>query len=392
MNANADAALANGSNGVSIAADASDNDVGSPGAENTIAFNGADGVAVQAGIGNQISTNSIYANNDLGIDLIGSNGVDANDLGDGDSGANNLQNYPVLTSATTDAASTITIAGSLHSAASTNYRLEFFASAAADPSNFGEGETYLGTTGVTTDTGGDATFSVPLAATVPAGAFITATATDPAGNTSEFCQALTATLVATHQISGVVFEDVDFAGTATNWDGGSSDVAQPNVDVELYDNSDVYQTSVTTDAGGNYTFGGLTDGTYKVRVRSATLGDADTPPAGGFNPTVPGTWPYPLAEMTWGHTLAMVGGQVPDVDDTDTADNTGPGDTYVTVTISGGDVTGVNLGFCYDLIVNEDDDANADSVRSKQGSLRQFIKNSNAIAGVNRSQFQIPGL
>ena len=61
------------------------------------------------------------------------------------------------------------------------------------------------------------------------------------------------------------------------------------------------------------------------------------------------------------------------------------------MTINGGDVSGVNFGFCYDLIINGDDDANADNLRSKQGCLRQFIKNSNAIVGVNKSWFQIPG-
>ena len=60
--------------------------------------------------------------------------------------------------------------------------------------------------------------------------------------------------------------------------------------------------------------------------------------------------------------------------------------------MAGADVTAVNFGFSYELIVNEDDDANPDHVRSKQGTFRQFIKNANAIAGINRSQFQIPGL
>jgi hypothetical protein len=194
-----------------------------------------------------------------------------------------------------------------------------------------------------------------------------------------------------YEISGLVFEDADFTGTASDWDGGVEDAAQPNVDVELYDNANTYLISVSTDVTGNFTFTGLADGTYKVRVRSATLGDPDTPPAGGYNATVPGTWPYPLPDMTWGHTAALIGGQDHTVDDTATADNGGPGDTYVVVTVSGADVSSVNFGFCYELIVNEDDDANADNVRSKQGCFRQFIKNSNAIVGVNKSWFQILG-
>ena len=198
----------------------------------------------------------------------------------------------------------------------------------------------------------------------------------------------TAETVVTWSISGIVFEDADYAGVASNWDGGSGDAAQPNVDVELYDNNDVYISSVTTDAGGQYSFTTLLDGTYKIRARSSTLGDSDTIPAGGFNADVPATWPYPLAEMTWGHASALIGGQDHEVDDTATGDNAGPGDTYFMITISGADVTGVNFGFNYNLITNTDDDSNVDSARSKQGCLRQFIKNSNAIVGANKSWFQ----
>jgi len=196
-------------------------------------------------------------------------------------------------------------------------------------------------------------------------------------------------------LSGRVFEDADFAGTSADYDGGAGDLALTNVDVELYNSSNTYITSAITDAGGNYSFTGLSDGTYKVRVRSATIGDADTLPKGGLNATVPGTWPYPLPEMTWGNGTAMYGGQDATVDDTATGDNLGPGDTYVSVTVSGADVSDVNFGFAHNLIVNTNDDSNANNARSKQGSLRQFIKNANAVgtAGgttANSSQFRIP--
>jgi len=46
------------------------------------------------------------------------------------------------------------IAGSLDSAASTTYRLEFFASTAADPSRVRRGPALLGTTNVTTNAAG----------------------------------------------------------------------------------------------------------------------------------------------------------------------------------------------------------------------------------------------
>jgi parallel beta-helix repeat protein len=198
-------------------------------------------------------------------------------------------------------------------------------------------------------------------------------------------------------VRGRVFEDRDFAGIASDWDP-AVDLALDSVDVELYDadNGDTLMASVLTAVDGTFTFVGLGDGNYKVRVRSATIGDAFTPPAGGLNASVPGTWPYPLAEMTWGNGAALYGGQDATVDDTDTGDDAGPGDTYVTVSVSGGDVSDVNFGFAYNLIVNTLDDGLADNTRSDQGSLRQFLKNANAIgtAGgttANYSRFRIPG-
>jgi hypothetical protein len=196
----------------------------------------------------------------------------------------------------------------------------------------------------------------------------------------------------TFALSGRVFEDVDFAGTASGWDGGLSDHPLPGVDVELYTATGTYIVSTSTDASGAYTFTGLGDGSYRVRARSATLGDLDSPPARGFNGGVPGVWPYPLADMTWGHGTALVGGQNAAADDTEIADNAGPGDTIVTVSVAGGDVTGVDFGFSFELVTNESDDGLADDQRSRQGSLRQLIKNANAIAGENRSWFAIPGL
>ena len=52
----------------------------------------------------------------------------------------------------------------------------------------------------------------------------------------------------TYAIFGRVFEDADFAGTASDFDGGASDVGQPNVDVELYSSADVYLVSTATAA------------------------------------------------------------------------------------------------------------------------------------------------
>jgi hypothetical protein len=156
------------------------------GAGNTISFNGGNGISVVSGAGNSILTNAIISNSGLGVDL-GNNGVTLNDSGDGDTGSNNLQNYPVLTLASPSSGGTI-VQGTFNSTLSATFRLEFFANQTADPSGYGEGQTYLGATSVTTDATGNASFTVTLPVTVPVGNFISSTATDPAGNTSEFSQ------------------------------------------------------------------------------------------------------------------------------------------------------------------------------------------------------------
>jgi len=159
-----------------------DNTIGgtAAGASNIIAFNDHAGVSVLGGTGNAILSNAIFSNADLGIDL-GSDGVTANDAGDGDIGANNLQNSPTLTTISSTSAQ-----GTLNSTPNTTFSLEFFASTTCDPSGYGEGQAFLGATTATTDGRGDATFTIAFPTTVPADQFITATATDPNKSTSEF--------------------------------------------------------------------------------------------------------------------------------------------------------------------------------------------------------------
>jgi hypothetical protein len=179
-------ALGNGLNGVLINF-FNDNAVGgsASGAGNTIAFNGGAGVLV-LGTTSPVSSNAVFANAGLGIDLAG-DGVTPNDPCDGDAGSNNRQNTPVITSASSAGDST-TIEGTLDSTPNTTFTIEFFSNAACDLSGFGEGETFIGSSTVTTDGSCQASFAVTLPIAIPSGSFITATTTDPNGNTSEFAQ------------------------------------------------------------------------------------------------------------------------------------------------------------------------------------------------------------
>lgn len=177
---------ANGGNGVQISNGASSNTVGGAVSDhgNSIANNGGDGVFVAAGSSNAIWQNRIWSNSGLGIDL-GSNGPTDNDALDGDGGANQGQNYPMLTWVQTESGSA-TLKGTLESGPSTTYSIDFYGNSACDPSGFGEGEMPLAGATVATDENGWAAFdlSIPVTQTMPAG--FTATATDANHNTSEF--------------------------------------------------------------------------------------------------------------------------------------------------------------------------------------------------------------
>jgi Bacterial Ig-like domain (group 3) len=184
-------ALGNGGSGISITTYSNLLRIGglAAGEGNTIAFNGRSGISVDSfpntnTSGNAILSNSIHDNAGLGIDL-GSDGVTPNMPGGPHVGPNLFQNYPVLAAAESSATAT-TIVGTLNSTPNTTFTLQFFSSPAPDPSGFGEGQTLLGTATVTSDAKGDAPFRFTTSSPVPFGQWATATATDPAGDTSEF--------------------------------------------------------------------------------------------------------------------------------------------------------------------------------------------------------------
>lgn len=198
--------LGNGSHGVLIEDAANGNAIGGTTAAlgNTIAYNNGAGVRIPNSpaapplgtphpTGNSIQGNSIFGNAGLGIDL-GPEGPTANDGGiaqDGDDGANRLQNYPnfdrgVLSGTSLSVAYLIP-----SSAANTTYpvRVEFFK---ADDT--GQGMLFLGSDNFAeTDIGrvGGKSVNINVGTRVLNGDKIVATATDAAGNTSEFSPPVT---------------------------------------------------------------------------------------------------------------------------------------------------------------------------------------------------------
>lgn len=135
---------------------------------NVIAYNGGSGVAVcDAGAKGlwRISGNSIHDNGGPGIyidDVFANTGLKIQSA----FGFNG----------------SLTVSGTTVGAIGKPYTLEFFTNKSADPSGYGEGETFVGQASVTADINGNASFNVifPLP---PDAAFVTATQTDPNANT-----------------------------------------------------------------------------------------------------------------------------------------------------------------------------------------------------------------
>ena len=185
-------ARGNTGSGVNIVGTSSSwNSIGWPGGGgNVIANNLGSGVRHTGGANNSIRANSIFSNGGgsasiLGIDL-GTAGPTPNDHCDGDSGPNNLQNFPAITAVTPSGAGSL-VSGTLDSTASSDFLVDVYSNVTISASGYGEGQAWLGSTLVSTNGSCAAVWSLTTA--TPADN-VTATASDYwNGSTSEFSPA-----------------------------------------------------------------------------------------------------------------------------------------------------------------------------------------------------------
>lgn len=178
------APLPNGMDGIRISQGPENTVIGgAPEEGNIIAHNGGCGVYITNDNcrRHRISCNSFYENGGLAIDLF-EPGVNANDAGDGDDGANGKLNYPVLTSVTWTGGR-LHVEGTLDTENPTACEVQLYR-AAVDPWGHGEGRDYLAT--VTPNA--DGSWSADLGGTA-ATDYLTALTIDGEGNTSEFSSA-----------------------------------------------------------------------------------------------------------------------------------------------------------------------------------------------------------
>jgi hypothetical protein len=300
--ANATSPLGNGQNGILIITGAHDNQIGNGATNgaNIIANNTLDGISHTGGTGHRFTFNSIHDNGGLAIDL-GTDGVTPNDNLDPDTGANNLQNFPVLTSAVVNGSNTI-VTGTLNSGSGDIFTIEFYASASCDASGNGEGTTPLGSTTVTTDANGNASINTTLTG-VTAGQVVTATATDDQGNTSEFSACRIATAAATPgslQFSAAAYSVNEGAGTATinvTRTGGSSGAV--SVQYATSNGTAIFGSDYTATSGTlSWASGDAASKTFNITITNDAINEAtETVNLSLSNPTGGATLGSPSAAV-----------------------------------------------------------------------------------------------
>jgi uncharacterized repeat protein (TIGR01451 family) len=274
----------------------SDNIIGGtePGARNVIAANRGPGVEVIApALGNTIVGNRLFSNGGLGIDL-GSDGITTNDAGDGDTGANNLQNFPVLTLSPSGSG---VLDVTLNSTPRTPFVVHFYTTeGSCDPGGPGQGAAFIGSTNVTTDDSGNASFTF----TGPAGASVTATATnDATGDTSEFSPCV--------RVEGAVrtwIHDGDgFWEDPANWSDG---IVPGNGDRVSIDRPSGFYTVTVQSA--NVTLASLNSAEHIVVVGAGLTFDGPANFGGGL--TMSGGALAGPGDLTFGGTSLWTGGQI----------------------------------------------------------------------------------
>ncbi|HEU4888334.1 MAG TPA: hypothetical protein VFV49_10630, partial [Thermoanaerobaculia bacterium] len=226
-------ALGNGGHGISLTGSTSDTTIGLT--ANRIAFNALKGVEVNTtGVGNLIRENEIYSNTGIAIDL-GTDGPTANVTGDADTGPNNLQNYPDISSAQITGVTTLDVTLSLDSSGGVNANFFVIDIYKADGSSPSQAAEYLGASGCLAGVLTNQVVTVPLGS-VTVGSQIVATATAYGGAACTGASEGTSELSPGFTINGDVFW-INGAGGAwengANWDTGNVPGPGDNAFIDL---------------------------------------------------------------------------------------------------------------------------------------------------------------
>ena len=182
---------------------------------------------------------------------------------------------------------------------------------------------------------------------------------------------------------------------------GNIDAAPPLADVRLIawrddgngipDDDDVRAGETRTNAAGRFTFDGLAPAIYWITADSLTIA-----PSGGLNAAASSESVW--AEQTFGSAGAQCSGESrtiagPCVGGRWAAQSDDPRKLSTSKHVIRIDNTdpaispSASFGFSFNVVDHDDDVEEMTAGRSSQGSLRQFIRNANTIAGPNAMRF-----
>ncbi|MDO6855291.1 Calx-beta domain-containing protein [Cellulophaga lytica] len=177
--------------------------------------------------------------------------------------------------------------------------------------------------------------------------------------------------VPSNLIAGRVFEDVNYPGGEGRDQVTSGGVGLSGAVVELFDSSGTFIQRKNTEANGNYSFGGMADGDYFIKVVSSTVRSSRD-----NGPNCSSCYPVQTyrSEVESGgivDILNEVGGANPSAFQDVSLGVINNAQSVSKVEVAGNGVVGVNFGFNFNTIVNTN--------VTGQGSLHQFITNSNTL-------------
>ncbi|WP_339841521.1 Calx-beta domain-containing protein [uncultured Maribacter sp.] len=176
--------------------------------------------------------------------------------------------------------------------------------------------------------------------------------------------------VPSNLIAGRVFEDVNYPGGVGRSQATSAGIGISGAIVELFDSSGNFLQRKTTNITGNYSFGGMADGDFNVKVVSSTVRSNRS---NGLNCSAC----YPIQTFrifsdTDGNLFDVideVGGVNPSATQDVALGIINGAQSVSTVSVESNGIVDINFGFNFSTIVNTNE--------TGQGSLSQFVINSN---------------
>ncbi len=201
-----------------------------------------------------------------------------------------------------------------------------------------------------------------------------------------------------NDIGGNVFEDINYGGGAGRSKTASGGVGVDGARVELYDRTGKFIRSTLTASSGNYTFLGVPAGDFYIRTVNSTVKSTRSATNTGLLPVQTFLTNAGVTAGNVNPILNKVGGETPSqvdagssgtgaVLDPATGKFTVAGGSVVVgeyiqsltkVKVANAQVTGLDFGYNFDTIVNTNN--------AGQGSLRQFILNSNTLPNTSLNQ------